>query len=625
MTLFKQALRSETGAVIVVLGIVLLPLVMLIALAIEVGFAVSSREQAQQFARLAALAALEEYQIATCSDPDDDEACHAEKYTTAMNRLRELTLANALISQQGDPLVTGEPFSISDATVMPGSWQTEDAALCQTGESIPCFVPHTPGGPRGVNAMRVTGGFYPSFSTKLASGLFNIQSISLNVLATATISPRWIQFLVDNSRSVVRDTHAVWVPSGDPAASGPATAQEGHEYAYLLASDNGLTRSWHDVSWDWWQAQMPTRVAGDTNPRHHYINDYSAFDVLGDGNYSSATYDKHPNPSESPAYTSAGYRYRVDTYRDASGSGYQGPEPLRTVFAGIREAVTALAARRVNGDRAGVIFYNDKLPWPQVIELTDDLDYIRNLTNFDDATSRQLMTRHGLFPSLNAFTNTPLALAEAYRQLTEANDNGLASKSIVMIGDGLTNCRSCAGDPFSCIAECDNTYSYYRQSMDVVKSMVRTQALSENIPINVILVGDYVGPNTVMMEDPENPGNCLSDSDFRKSTDNISDALSYVAGDPSGSTPESRFNGMSLANPFRQVNKDLYEIAVISQGMWAPLRPIPTGTCTPTTCSAATEGSVQNFDPQCRTTTQQMDAAIDNLMGQTPFLIVEAE
>ncbi|RME60624.1 MAG: hypothetical protein D6780_03055 [Candidatus Dadabacteria bacterium] len=86
----------------------------------------------------------------------------------------------------------------------------------------------------------------------------------------------------------------------------------------------------------------------------------------------------------------------------------------------------------------------------------------------------------------------------------------------------------------------------------------------------------------------------------------------------------------SSVDPFYQVNADWYNIAVMTGGIWAPLRETPNN-CSPSqpTCSAncdpATDCPRQTTDPQCRSITDQVrDYIKEALKASNTFVIVSS-
>jgi hypothetical protein len=633
-------MREEGGAIFIFLAIVIPVLVTLAAMAVDLGFATAAREQGEHFARLAALAALESYTQTRCSDEADQAACDLEKAAAAEERAQAISQKNFLLAAAGQSARLRDPDS-GTAILERGQWLTT-ASMCSP-EPAPCFLPRS-GSADMINAYRVRGKLYPSFTTKLFGDMLGSGSIPLSVLATAALVPREGIFLVDNSRSVTRETHRLWIPRKDPPESGPPE-NKGQEFAYFRgALNSGYVRNYHDISWEWLTKNMPKRGADKpaSSPELHYADDYVEKWTYSDADY--ATLDHHelhpePDPSDPENLYNASsqrLRFEIDMYRDSGKTGYQGPQPLGRIFRALHTAMSRFEDQKIQGDKAGLIFYDHRLAWPRVVKLDSDFEYLKHLTNLDNEggiNDREEILRHGLFPSYNAYTNTPAALSEAYKQFAESAqlDPSPKSRFIVLFGDGLTNC-SCDQSVEKCMVECDNSYLAYRTSMQEIQKRVETQLSSDNIPIHVLITGDYVAPHTVDIERPDAPGVCYSDSEYRAIAGTFNPFGFVMGGDEAGNEYatedewEQAFAAMGPDRPFYQVNKDLYKIAAVSQGLWIPLRPPAprdeSGKCTPAPC---TPGTRRLFDDRCRSVEDQMSEAINRIIGERPYLIVQAE
>ena len=200
---------------------------------------------------------------------------------------------------------------------------------------------------------------------------------------------------------------------------------------------------------------------------------------------------------------------------------------------------------------------------------------------------------------------------------------------------------------------CSNTLENYYYSMQEVKQFVSNTIVAARIPIHVMLIGSDSGPNTIDVEDPSNPGSCLSENEKRQKRNEPGqrDQFPSVVGEPSyycyqnptrspcwnsnrsneavccywseyGASPLSpkdEFDQKSSSNPFLSPNKDLYDIATMTGGLWAPIRPSSAG-CEPRACDIT--GLPRFEDPLCRTPQQQVEAAMEEIMGQNPFTLV---
>ena len=192
--------------------------------------------------------------------------------------------------------------------------------------------------------------------------------------------------------------------------------------------------------------------------------------------------------------------------------------------------------------------------------------------------------------------------------------------------------------------QCNNTPEHYYFSYEALRSYIETAVVPANIPVHVMLTGAASGPHTVDIADPDNEGQCLSETEKRalrnsaEEQDNYNTVKTPFAWAPScysgwsGSTAitscsptefTTAFITKSPSNPFYQVNVDFYNIATMTGGIWAPIRPQkPEGaaSCTPQECRP--DLARRTTDPLCRTPNEQMDDYIDEIMGQNPFTLV---
>ena len=386
--------------------------------------------------------------------------------------------------------------------------------------------------------------------------------------------------------------------------------------------------------------------------------------------------DLHPNPDDNlnyKVYQDGDRKYAfVDGYTDKDGMNggrlkYSGPEPLHTVMIGLNAAMKEFKARQVAGDRACLIFYNKRMPWPGVVQLTDQFDYLISLTDStppvdgikaddddtdptDSATGLELLIRHGLIPGGQDanFTNTPLALTEASNQLKNGNKNGsFSSDFVVSISDGVTNCYDVSDKDHPGKYDCQNDYTHNSSSITNVTSVVQNAFKNKNIPIHWIMVGNSIAPHTMKYQAPGEPsGTCLTDEEARlKNVPMVRggwagaefDTTKFPWSYQPGVTGDVAFQSMSPTSPFYQSNLMAYDLASKTRGLWGPIRPRADGcsktTTPPKDCTHSitetdawkSEDAVQKTDPYCRTPEEQMKDYMDRIIGDNPFSLVEGE
>jgi hypothetical protein len=502
----------------------------------------------------------------------------------------------------------------------------------------------------------------------------------------------------------VRETHLnwnynafeyfTWVISGHPDGFGPiedGVPGFGNEFAFFIDHCNDFDTSdpmsWiidpHCGRYYWIMQKKASRSGASANPSEHYLDDYIEKVVLSDQNYGSYPRNHlHPNPYAPQPPNESGdqyrigetnLRYKIDTFflDSASGSDYRGPQPLAAVFKGMQAAIRHLKSRQVGGDMLCMVFYDQSLAWPRVINITDDFDAMLEYTRFDDLDDAgnilhpdgidpdsdaqnplygadggdpvgfELLIRHHLFPGAGAYTSTLTALQEALRQLTYMQDVSKVPSAdfIVLIGDGLTNCTSCPAECGSectgnCSPPCDNSYYLYKESMQEIHWFVREKVAHRNIPIHVLLGGSVL-PHTKFMYgiDENGQSKCLSDQEAMAAGYLPVDGGAYIDGtyyaNPTATQFNKSFKSSSPESEFVQVNQDLALVAQMTGGLWAPIRPRSgtVGSCSefsaPDNCGPANQRQIN--DPYCRDIDQQVIGYFEDILNTNPYSLVDVD
>lgn len=583
----------------------------------------------------------------------------------------------------------------------------------------PCFVPVTSRAQAenveiGLTAFQLRARLFEGVSARFARALIGDVTLPLNVSAVASIVPRRVIALVDISGSSTRETHL------SRGVQGQQTQPEfGRGSLYAFRNDPAFPYATRDFSMpntetDWLQVPQ-TRPTGSMNsdaehaqwhflrhwthnshdfrtgsygqgttrasnqaaedpipetPRVHFYDDYQLVQTAGNDNRGAWVPDpnKHPIPAHcddgdpsNDVYCTAQEQYLVDAVSR--------PEPLETIFGGLREVVRILRQRRVAGDELGMILFEKLLTWPRIISLTSDFDYVQSIVA-DTPQARELRARLKYFPGRDAFTDLPDAVSEAFSHLRQRQSEvpGLPSKDdIILITDGLTNCADCylpSGRPWqfydmnndgqidihdlmiflacfrsdcvcsqcftsiqdlmellqamsgACALTCADTYEFYESSIKQLFDIL-TQTQGSNVAINVLAIGGHVGPNWV---DVTAPGQtqCLTDDEARRLN------IVPVKQGCSEEGCERDYELRSNLRPFTRAVENLYYIARMTGGEFTPILESPPG-CIPDPDSC-TPGMVRTVDRSCRSTAVQINDFMDKLLNQqTPFAIVESD
>jgi hypothetical protein len=621
---------TESGAVLTLVAILSSILLALLAIVIDLQRALVSKEQAQHFTRLAALAALEEYFAADdCGTLGENPTCRVER---AYQKASVILARNNLSMVPGvNPEMDIDTLEGNQAVFKAGRWLSGEN--CTEGES-PCFVE---GVSEGVNAIKIVGTMYHTSMLRLARLAFNTDSLPVRVSATSSAIPRHGCFLIDISRSIVKSTH---------------TGID--EYAYFLSGEQLISgfplyyRNNDHSNWLSLNEYYPERGSNITDPEVHYASDYRRKYIMGDDDYSSALYPYNAEPQADRYSAGPGWWTRVDTFGDEN---YEGPEPLTSVFNGLSHALSYFDENRVAGDKVCLVFFDETLGWPRVFPLTSEIDQLLNYVNFsiteaivDDAGSnssigssgREQTIRHGLLTlpmesdwtkDIEAHSDSYAALDEALYQFTNTDAGDIpVGRFVVHIGDGLANCIPCEED--DCSNRCQNNYDRYLEAFTAIQGLVATEYVSKRIPIHFILLGDHVGPHTVdFLEDSTCTGDdcdCMTDTEYRSS--NSPDPFGFVRGSAAdGYSLSARFDRMAADRPFFEAAHNIYRLAVATGGLYSPVR--SAGTDCPAVGDRAPcyPGQRRMTDPYCRGLRDQIRDTMEEILGRNPFVIVEVE
>ena len=659
--------QNESGVVLLLIALLITSFFILAAFAVDTSVMAISRQQADNFARLTALNALQGYaavqskgaadgypnvsskiehalMIANSANASGNAGANKNLALGGSSYAQTLYRDNDLSAPAEAPRLVAGKYYAEKPVVNPQS----DTCLnpCIGTQAVPCFVPldqvaqsceSQPIGNVHPNAFRVQGRLFTDMRTVFAR-VMQIGSYDLSVDEIASYVPRKGVFLVDISPSSAHETHV-------------NNATKRDFYAYYLGADNA-TPTVPTLNYDQsWAAMAPDRSTASSPPSPgspeysttHYRSDYMLVNnMLTDANYENGTYPLY-HPSPTSTYTGAPGEnlnagtvtgnYRVDFFRDAS---YTGPDPMVTIFNGLNTAVQEFKERAVAGDQISLVFFDQKLTWPRIINLTSDFDYVQKFTDISDTTSEdrglKLLLKHGIFPSYHAYSDIQLALIEAMRQFNLSSASSSASVNfIVYMGDGLSNCvigncsavdatgttvTQCGCTPNTC----NNTYGQYKQAVYEMRKFALGTLAPLKIPIHVVLSGTHVGPHTLALSDGS--GRCISDTEARQIPSDFTRGETY----PDACTDATAANAFAHAtssNPFYEPNKDLYRIARITGGIWGPLKQYdPSCSSVPTTCSSTSPSTAPRVLTTCSQGNSVIKSYIDDIMGTNPYMVV---
>lgn len=434
MRSLKFLIREESGAALILAAITIVVLLGFAGLAFDLTLGSASYNQATNNSKLAALAALEAYSA--------DSGDISSKWSAALSAANEVAGWNNAIRTDvsGAQSMADGNDGVSAPKLIAGRYfpalEPDGSNPCTGTDTPPCFSEVS--GSEVANAFQVKGPLFGKYKTAFMNVLGHDTVGSAEISATASVVPRLGCFVVDLSNSMTFETH------------------KGQEFGRISLY------SYKSPEYDaFFNTVPPTRdPLAPVVPTEHYRDDYELFqtaDRLTDSDYGPAYSQYHPDPVNA-VYSATGLEgdYHIDTFRSPD---YQGPEPLMSVFNGINQAIRLFEEKSVFGDRACLIFHDDTLAWPRVVMLTEDLDYLKKLTDttkytvgdvpggpLDMTRGLGLMIRHGFFPVIGSGTDLTSSIGEAmeqFRTFSNTNPGYPTSNFIVMFGDGLSNCQSC--------------------------------------------------------------------------------------------------------------------------------------------------------------------------------------
>lgn len=640
---FRESQKESRGAVLILLVISLTALLGLVALAIDVSIYFSQHSKLERTAEQAALAALEKYLdiLSTSTDPDPNQ----DALNHALVRAEDITGLN-LESHITAHIRKNPTSSLSDlqhnadganGTFSAGTWYFDwpDSATpaCDGGNPNPfkpCFETLPIGSDRRANAIKVT--LHPNQASPLShifGRVFKSEKKEFDlptVSATASLVPRRGVFLIDLSRSIVRDTHE---REGDTDGSDA-------EYAYYVDPDqlgacdpdNAWKSSLHPADQDTFDYMLP-------DDRHLQ---FTCFDIGGGVDES----------------------FGVDMTIP--------PQPLTGVLDAIHTAFDIFRERAVPSDKVGLIGFDDELLDQRKMPLTEAFSATNEtFNNFLIATdtSEPFSSRkdYFLFPRyyggnfsgggnrMPAMTDIRLALGEARNMLHAEDFFAHADNFIVLISDGMSNCTMNPPGPYSCYfsnsspATIGLSEAYIEQSL-LELSMEADELRRANIRLHVFLIGDHVAPHSLLRG---GSNGCMTDLEAQYHGDPPgSDPLDFV--DPSGGTLDSTDD-----TPYFHPNR-LYDYVEYVGGLWNPIVDCcrdAGGNCLPdvspeleNACNAVADGALVTCcatagapcqqicnwvdnqgrllcDPFNRPKTQQVIDAIERIMKNNPFILVD--
>lgn len=476
---------QESGIVLVMLALLIIPLIIFIALAIDTGRLSTSHSQLRYTTDLAALGALEAFIVA--EERAGTNLTFNELVEAARQRAQELATFSVLLANtEQTPVAENTPAREIEVNTMgpagmiePGSWWFEQpdggctaasASGCPCSASAtwegPCFQPVAGGLTATANAFRVT------LRTKETSPLRNIfgpatgllpntpahEEVPITVTSIASLIPRHAVFIVDLSGSTQEDTH-ISSQLIDPFATMTQAEQDDmfndrpSEMRYRLRQTSATCGAAG-------MSQCQCTAGSRTNPcpndncsvwgLPHLLMYQNAANVrVGTSVYPSTAHSKDDYECFILNNERGTEHYLVDTERrNTTDRGmFQGAEPLNSILASINVAMDVLVERSVPGDSIAVVGFDQgaeissRIIGPTNPQDTTTFNRLRRLTDVDNTSTVQERIEAAFFPLVPSDTDVPEALLTAAGLLEDQALSETADNFVVLFSDGLTNCR----------------------------------------------------------------------------------------------------------------------------------------------------------------------------------------
>jgi hypothetical protein len=322
----------------------------------------------------------------------------------------------------------------------------------------------------------------------------------------------------------------------------------------------------------------------------------------------------------------------------------------------------------------------EALPWTSTINPTDNFLYLERLLSLwpadddylflgevprvspealvaGDFEGPELALRLGFFPGRPSYTDLLAPLRQTLLQFTDMRAQGIqGSYAVFIFTDGVANCpRNCEEksflgttleEPNSCVKFCNNSYDNFLHSTVEIMNEIWDDDGIGDVPIHVISF--HPDSHTLGIVNPEDGNSCYDDAKFRASFGNqiLSGDASFVGADIN--PYESFASFRSGEGPFHSANVFGYTLAALTSGSFFPLRPVSPNCSPGTACEfigeppqfagqplalspgdpfPSDQEEINNYrvlyDPGCRNLTTQIQDAINEILGNNPFVNIE--
>lgn len=595
---------SERGAILVLIEILLVGILLMVGLALDTAVVTTSKSEQRQSAEQVALESLHTYH--STAGPWN------AKLQAAKSRAESIAGVNFFIGKPflEDPsetsaLAVGSPNGQNGA-IYPGMWYFRPPAICpSTASGCPCNSTGTYTGPcfeeytaaeyatREPNSFRVVLKFSNTSRYKTVfMHLKGADTVMLSSEATAALIPRHGVFLIDLSRSSHSDTHMPY----ESASGAQRPIKYAGESAFKVNSScqpvlpntpngcmtqnvcsilGGSYPGLYDAMWNTnsgLYGMLATPPARLTIPpgmpvdiRKHYRSDYQCYLVSYTDDRTGPETDNYLVDADTHAVSTAAYPGEPVT-------GYQGPEPLVSMLDGVNYALTELEKNKVPGDYMGAIGIDRSasirertfaMSPPDLNAATPygELVYLSDIATQSSASIQDRYQGHFFFPRLNASLNFPEALERARDMLRNTPDANNAENFIVLMSDGITNCNG------NRLCDSPDSEQAFSDSFIETENYVDQNLVPDSIKLHFILLGDNVGPHTLVYKSNRYSDRCMVDTEARTDPSGAIDFVESVTGNAPFMNAMRYAAGQYYFGP----NK-FYRLVRKTDGVWGPVR-----------------------------------------------------
>lgn len=635
---------SEHGAVLPLIIVFITAILIFAGLALDTTVLSVTKTEHRQLAENAALAALSTYLNSNPTSTLDARLAQVKNTTSEIIR-GNVKFAKPFMATPSniDNIDTrrGAVLDGADGTLIPGNWFSSipnvDCTTLPAGNTCPCGPANPWRGacfqavdlnsaspPPQINAMkadlRLAGASaIKTLFTRIFSG---VSDSSISSSAIATTYPRHGVFAVDLSRSSHEETHQPY-----ESTAGLGGMNLSAEYAFSIfgtaANVPGCAVLWDILATPigspcdirggvvpqlnrnlWYGANFigPNRPVGPAPPplRQHFKVDYQPYDLT---------------------YTDPGIRippltrtYLVDMWINpaATTSSYEGPEPLNSMIAGVNQGFARVAANTVPGDQIGFIGFdysarvtqrNAPLSAPQSVTYTQwqNLTDPRILpassaTRAPDCVETPGQTvrwcrvnNHHLITRTESGLHLPEALRQARQLLMDAGNPFGAEEFVVVMSDGITNCRRIGTNPGDPQRVCGNDEASVTASLTQVEDILTNTYAPNSIKAHFIHIGDAAAPHTLLAPSPfrKNPNGtaagCMTEDESQKYSSDAAtpmDNFSRTGGDFGQALLNSGATFDNVTKTYTRASTSYYyepnrlrSSVALTGGKWFPIRP----------------------------------------------------